>query len=126
MHPAGDHKQGGSFSVRPSHVPLKPDESLAMVEFSFGDGVDVPISYETTVNWMCREEVSRADIEVLNDAGSGDDDDDDDEEDDDDNNEAGDSSRRRNCKKVKIFCQCFEQLVVLVLGYSPFSIVGSR
>jgi hypothetical protein len=73
---------------------------------------------------MCREEVSRADIEVLNDAGSGDDDDDDDEEDDDDNNEAGDSSRRRNCKKVMIFCQCFEQLVVLVLWYSSFSIVG--
>ena len=121
MHPASDHKQGGSFSVRPSHVPLKPDESLAMVEFSFGDAVDVPVSYETTVNWMCREEVSRADIEVLNDAGSGDDDDDDD-----DNNEAGDSSRRRNCKKVKIFCQCFEQLVVLVLRYSSFSTVGSR
>lgn len=125
MHPAGD--QGGSFSTRTSHVPLKPDESLEMVEFSFGDGVNVPVSYETTVNWMCREEVSRADIEGLNDAGSGDDDDDDDEEDDDDdNNEVGDSSRRRNCKKVKDFCQCFEQSVVLVLWSSSFSIVGSH
>lgn len=96
----GGDKEDASAVSSGSHIPLqKAVASSPTGDDSCGSIRTGPSSYESMVNWMCREDVSRADIEKLNDAGSGDDDDDDDDEDD-DNSEHGDHGRRQREKVI--------------------------
>lgn len=102
-----EDKQDASAMSSPNHISSQISDAISpRLEIFNGTGRPVLTSYESMVNWMCREDVSSADIEKLNDAGSEDDeddedDDDEDDDDDDDNNELGDNGRRQAREKVK-------------------------
>lgn len=110
----------------PNHISSQISDAISpRLEIFNGTGRPVLTSYESMVNWMCREDVSSADIEKLNDAGSEDDeddedDDDEDDDDDDDNNELGDNGRRQAREKVTYELDIDQ--AVLILYPTMFSV----
>ncbi|KAG0572846.1 hypothetical protein KC19_VG129500 [Ceratodon purpureus] len=101
----GDNQYGIPASSASQIFSQKADASSPTDEDLCGIGRNSLASYESMVNWMCREDVSKADIEILNEAGSGDDDDDYDDDDDDDNSELGDNGPRQTDENVFVNLQ---------------------